>query len=279
MRDRVHQESVPASIPQLKASDSGLFVTPSYATTFYDINCKKAPFDKVLVRKALNLAIDRSALINDVLNNGGTPAYSLVAPGYAVNGKDFADGRGTFGLSPTADPAAAKQALADAGYPDGKGFPTLHLSYYTNDTAKLMTEAIADQLKTNLGINVEISNQDWAVYHADIQAGNYDVGAMGWGADYNHPMTFLQLLETGNVNNNVFYSNKEYDTLVKKAQTQTDPAQAMATMQQAEAVAAAEYPLMPLFFRTNMMLLSPTIQGVYRDALSNLYFRSASVTG
>ena len=274
------QYTVPAaSIPQLKAADSGLVVTPAYATTFYDINNKKAPYDNKLVRKALNLAIDRNALINDVLNNGGTPAYSLVAPGYIVNGKEFSDGRSTFGLGPTADATAAKQALADAGYPDGKGFPTLQLSYYTNDTAKLMTEAIAAQLKANLGINVEISNKDWAVYYDDIKAGNYDVGAMGWGADYFHPMTFLPLLLTGDANNNVFYSNPAYDKLVQQAQTETDPAKAMTLMQQAESLAAEDYPLIPLFFRSNMMMVSPNVKGVYRDVLSNLYFRSAYVTG
>jgi oligopeptide transport system substrate-binding protein len=90
-------------------------------------------------------------------------------------------------------------------------------------------------------------------------------------------MTFLQLLQTGNINNNVFYSNPAYDKLVQQAQTETDPAQAMTIMQQAETLAAGDYPIIPLFFRSNMMLLSPNVKGVYRDELSNLYFRSASV--
>lgn len=268
----------PSDIAQLKTSGQGLVVTPAYATTFFDINDAKAPYDNPLVRKALNLAIDRNSIINDVLQNGGTPAFSVLPPGYVVGGTDFAAGRSNFDLSATADPDAAKQALSDAGYPDGQGFPTLQLSYYTDNSAKLMTEAIANQLQTNLGIKVQISNQDWAVYYADIQAGNYDVAAMGWSADYFHPMTFLQLLQTGNINNNVFYSNPLYDQLVVQAQSETDPAKAMALMQQADALASADYPVMPIFYRANMMLISPKVQGVYRDVLGNLYFSAATVT-
>ncbi|MCL2490028.1 MAG: peptide ABC transporter substrate-binding protein [Propionibacteriaceae bacterium] len=272
--------TVPASdIASLKTGNQGLVVTQAYATTFFDINNKKAPYDNPLVRKALNLAIDRNSLINDVLQNGGTPAYSLLPPGYVVDGTDLTDGRSTFDLGPTADPDAAKQALADAGFPGGAGFPTLQLSYYTNDTAKLMTEAVAAELEQNLGIKVQISNEDWAVYYADIQAGNYDVAAMGWSADYFHPMTFMQLLVTGDVNNNVGYSNPQYDALVSQAQTETDPAKALTIMQQADTLASAEYPTLNVFYRANMMLVSPNIQGVYRDVLGNIYFSAASVTG
>ncbi|MDR2566096.1 MAG: peptide ABC transporter substrate-binding protein [Bifidobacteriaceae bacterium] len=274
------QLTVPSSdIARLKTSDSGLVVTPAYATTWYNINNTKAPYDNVLVRKALNLAVDRDALINEVLQNGGSPAYSPVAPGYTVDGEEYAEGRSTFDLSPKADPEAAQAALAEAGYPGGQGFPTLQLSYYTDDTTKLMTEALADQLETNLGITVEISNEDWAVYYDNTQAGNYEVGAMGWGADYFHPMTFLQLFKTGDVNNNVFYSNPEYDALVTAAQAETDPVAALDLMRQADAIASAEYPVLSLFYRANLMLVSPDLKGVYRTVLNNLYFKSAYLEG
>jgi oligopeptide transport system substrate-binding protein len=274
------QLTVPSSdIARLKTSDSGLVVTPAYSTTWYNINNAKAPYDNPLVRKALSLAVDREALVNEVLQNGGTPAFSPVAPGYSVDGVEYSEGRSDFGLSATADPEAAKAALAEAGYPGGEGFPTLQLSYYTDDTVKLMTEALADQFETNLGINVEISNEDWAVYYDNVQAGNYEVGAMGWGADYFHPMTFLQLLQTDDVNNNVFYSNLEYDALVIQAQAETDPAVAMDLMRQADELSAAEYPVLCLFYRANMMLVSPELKGVYRTVLNNLYFRSAYLEG
>ncbi|MDR3051236.1 MAG: peptide ABC transporter substrate-binding protein [Oscillospiraceae bacterium] len=268
----------PTDYARLRSGDNGLVIVPAYATTYYDINNAKAPYDNVLVRKALNLAIDRTSLIEDVIQTPATPAYTLIAPGYVVDGKDFVEGRSTFGLSPTADVEGARAALAEAGYPNGEGFPALQLSYYTNDTTKKTAEALAAMLSENLNITVEISNEDWAVYYNNIQAGNYDIGAMGWGADYLHPMTFLPLLKTGDPNNLVGYSNPAYDELVTKAQGETDPAAAVKLMQDAENIASAEYPLLNLFYRSNTMLLRPKVQGYLFDYSGNIYFKTAHIT-
>lgn len=79
---------------------------------------------------------------------------------------------------PTADVEAAQAALAEAGYPNGEGFPTLKLSYYQDDTVKKIVEAMAEMLKNNLNINVEVSSNDWAIFYEDVQQGNYEVAAM-----------------------------------------------------------------------------------------------------
>lgn len=110
-----------------------------------------------------------------------------------MDGKDITEGRSNFELSETADVEAAKAALAEAGYPDGEGFPTLQLSYYSDDNVKKIAEAIAEMWQQNLGITAEISSADWAVFYDSVQAGDYDVAAMGWGADYLNPMSFLPL--------------------------------------------------------------------------------------
>jgi oligopeptide transport system substrate-binding protein len=263
--------------PRMRAQDDGLIIVPAYATTYYDINNAKAPYDNVLVRKALNLAIDRAALIDEVIQAPATPAYSLIGPGYVVNGEDFTAAISDFGLTPTADVAGAQAALAEAGYPGGAGFPVLHLSYYTDDTVKKVVEAMAAMFTENLGIQVEISNEDWAVYYENIIAGNYDVGAMGWGADYLHPMTFLPLLKTGDANNLVGYSNTEYDALVEQARSETDPVKAMEIMRQADSIASAEYPLLTLYYRSNSMLLRPKVTGYYFDYSGSIRLRNAQI--
>ena len=97
-----------------------------------------------------------------------TPAYNFLAPGYTVDGKDMMDGVSDRGLSATADVEAAKAALAEAGYPDGEGFPTLQLSYYSDDTVKKVAEAIAEMLEKNLGIDVEVNSAEWAVFYEDV---------------------------------------------------------------------------------------------------------------
>ena len=209
--------SVPSSdYARLKAEKAGLQVYPSYGTVYYNINCEAEPYNDPLVRKALCLAVDRQALIDNVVQVDARPAYSFLAPGYSVDGKDITEGRSDYGLSATADVEAAQAALAEAGYPNGEGFPTLKLSYYQDDTVKKIVEAMAEMLKNNLNINVEVSSNEWAIFYEDVQQGNYEVAAMGWSADYLNPMSFLPLFKTGDSSNNSFYSNPEYDALVEQ---------------------------------------------------------------
>ena len=270
--------SIPSSdYARLKAENAGVQVYPSYGTVYYDINCAKAPYDNALVIKALCLAIDREALINNVAQVEAQPAYSFLAPGYVVDGADITEGRSDYELSSTADPEAAKAALAEAGYPDGEGFPTVQLSFYSDDNVKKIAEAIAEMWETNLGISVEVSSADWAVFYDAVQSGDYDVAAMGWSADYVNPMSFLPLLYTGDVTNNVFYSNEEYDAIVDQVKVEKDSAKFVELVMQADAVASAEYPVLPLYYKSNNFLLKDYVQGVYMTSSSNIYFKHASV--
>lgn len=270
--------TIPSSdMARLKADNAGVQTAGSYGTVFYDINCSVAPFDNVLVRKALNLAIDRESIINNVAQIDAVPAFSFYAPGYVVDGKDLTEGRSTFEMSATAEIEAAQAALAEAGYPNGEGFPTLQLSYYSDDNVKKIAEAIKEMWETNLGITVEISSADWGVFYTDVQAGNYQVAAMGWSADYVNPMSFLPLLYTDDVTNNSFYSNPDYDALVDQVKTENDPAMFASLVKQADELVSADYPVLPLYYKANNYLLKDYVDGVYMTASSNLYFKNAVV--
>lgn len=270
--------TIPSSdIARLKADNAGVQTAGSYGTVYYDINCGVAPFDNVLVRKALCLAIDRESLINNVAQIDAEPAYSFYAPGYVVDGKDLTEGRPTFEMSATAEVEAAQAALAEAGYPNGEGFPTLQLSYYSDDNVKKIAEAIKEMWETNLGITVEISSADWGVFYTDVQAGNYQVAAMGWSADYVNPMSFLPLLYTDDVTNNSFYSNPNYDALVDQVKTENDPAAFASLVKQADELVSADYPVLPLYYKSNNYLLKDYVDGVYMTSSSNLYFKNAVV--
>ena len=267
----------PSDYARLKMEDAGVVSVSSYGTVFYNFNCAAEPFNNVLVRKAFNLAIDRSSIINDVVQIPAEPAYSFIAPGYGLDGVDFVDGRSTFELGPTANVEAAQAALAEAGYPNGEGFPEITLSYYTSDTVKKIVEALAEMLQTNLNIKINIENEEWAVYYPKVQSGEFDLCAMGWSADYLHPMTFLPLLKTGDVNNLGMYSNAEYDALVLTAQSETDPAVGMAIMQEADNIASAEYPMMTLYYKVNMILMKNYVEGYYFAPSNILYLKTAYV--
>ena len=271
--------SVPSSdYARLKAENAGLQVYPSYGTVYYNINCAVEPFDDPLVRKALCLAVDRQALINNVVQTDAEPAYSFLAPGYMVDGKDITEGRDSFCLSETADVEAAQAALAEAGYPNGEGFPTLQLSYYQDDTVSKIVEALAEMLKTNLNINVETSSNDWAIFYDNVLQGNYQVAAMGWSADYLNPMSFLPLFRTGDSTNNTFYSNAEYDALVDQVMVESDPAKAAELTLQADAIASGEYCCLPLYYKANTFLMHDNVSGFYMTASGSLYFKNVVVS-
>lgn len=271
--------SIPAAdLARLKADKAGVQTYPNYGTVYYIMNCSVAPYNDPLVRKALCLAVDRRSLIDNVVQDTCVPAFSFLAPGYTVDGTDITEGRSDYGLSATADVEAAQAALAEAGYPGGEGFPTMQLSYYSDDTVKKVVEAMAEMFKTNLGINVEISSNEWGVFYDSVQAGNYQVAAMGWSADYTHPMSFLPLLKTGDSTNTSFYSNPDYDALVDQVMVEPDAAKAAELVRQADDMASNDYAMLPLYYKSNSMLMKDYVSGYFMTASGNLYFRDAKVS-
>ncbi len=267
-----------ADLLRLKSESDDLYTLPTYATTYYLINNAKAPYDNPKVREALNLAIDRKALIDNILQGSGNPAFAMVSPGYNVGGKGYADDRSDYGLKANADAKKAQQLLAEAGYPNGEGFPTLELSYYTHPQVKQIVEAMAQMFQDNLNIKVNISTEEWKVYYDGIQNGNYEVAAMGWGGDYLNPMTFLPLLVSDDPLNNTGYANPEYDKAVAIAKSETDPVKAMKLMLDAENIAMKEYPLLPLYYRSTNLMMKPYVEGWYLTPTNNLYFKYAVIS-
>lgn len=270
--------TIPAGdIARLRADKAGLVTAPSYGTVYYNVNCAKEPYNNPLVRKALNLAIDRQSLIDNVIQIDAVPAYSFLSPGYVVDGKDILDGRSDFDLSPTANVEEAKKALADAGYPDGKGFPTLELSFYSDDTTKKTVEAVKEMWEKNLGIKVDVNSAEWAVYYSAVQQGDYQVGAMGWSADYVNPMSFLPLLYTKDVTNTAYYSNPKYDALVDQVKVEPDPVKFGELVKEADQVVSSDYAVIPLYYKANTYLIKNNIKGVYMTSSASLYFKNARV--
>jgi oligopeptide transport system substrate-binding protein len=262
---------------RLKSGSDAYQSVPSFGTTYYLINRNVKPFDDVRVRRALSMAIDRQEIITNVLQSSDTPAFGFVSPGYVLNGRDFREGRPNYGLSATADVAGARRLLAEAGYPEGRGFPTIQLSHYTDRNVRNVVEVLQQMWKQNLNLNIEVSNQEWAVYYAGVQRGDYEIGAMGWGGDYLHPVTFLNVMTSGNPSNYTSYKNAEYDALVAAAQTEVDPAKAVEIMQKAEDLAMNDIAILPLYHRSVIFMMAPHVKGYYMTPLSHLFFRDAYV--
>jgi len=194
--------------PDLKPR-SDFYVGPALVTYFYRINSTKKPFDDVRVRKALNLAIDRPQITRDVLLLGQLPATHFVPPGI----RGYASPQTEIGY----DVTAARKLLAEAGFPDGKGFPKFGILYNTLEAHKKLAEVVADQLRRNLNIDVAAYNQEWQSYLESERSLNYDVSRGGWVGDYEDPNTFLDIWVTNGGNNKTGWGNLVYDRLIEAA--------------------------------------------------------------
>jgi len=227
------------------------------------------------VRKALSIAIDRKAIVENVTKGGQVPAYSFVPKGILnEKGEDFANKE--YYDANKANVEEAKKLLAEAGYPEGKGLPTLEFMYNSEGAHKDVAQVI-QQDWAKLGVNVELANQEWKVFLNTRQQGGYEIARHGWSGDYVDPMTFLDLWVTGGGNNDAGYSNPEYDKLVNDAKAEQDPDKRWDLMHQAEAIVMDEMPIIPLYYYTKVKGAKPEVKGVRVSTLGHTLFDKASI--
>lgn len=249
---------------------------PDGSVYHYMFNVTKAPFDNVKVRKAFALSVDRNLIISSLLKGGEMAAYAWAPYGYpdVKTGEDF---RKVGGDLFKEDLAAAKQLLAEAGYPEGKGFPAVTMLYNTNDMHKAIAEALQEMWKKNLGITVQLTNQEWKVYLQARYQGDFQMARRGWVSDYLDPMTAMETMLGDNKNNNSRWANAEYDKLINQAKNTLDNTARMKLMHDAEKILVNDMPIVPLFFDTKKVLQKPNVKGIIRDPLGAVYFREASI--
>jgi oligopeptide transport system substrate-binding protein len=225
---------------------------PYLGCYYYLFNVTRPPLDNPKVRRALALAINREQITRYVTRANESPALNFTPPGTAGY---------TARAQLVGDLTDARQLLAEAGYPDGKGFPTLSLLYNTSDAHARIAEVIQQMWVTGLGINVELVNMEWKVYLAQTQSGNYDIARAGWIGDYVDPNTFLDMWVTGGGNNRARWSNTDYDALIRKASEALDTDARLELFQQAESILINELPIMPIYFYRSKSLVQPSVRG------------------
>jgi oligopeptide transport system substrate-binding protein len=222
------------------------------------VNVTRKPFDDVWVRRALAYGVDREAIARDLLK-GSRRAWGNFAPaGYPGY---------THPQPQTFDPEKARECLARAGYPGGRGFPKVSILFNTSDDNRRIAEAVHAMWTRVLGIHVELSNQEWGSYLQSTVALQYDVARRSWIGDYLDPNTFLGLMMSDDGNNRTGWKDPAYDALMRAAAREIDPAERMRIMARAEALLLDQAPVIPLYHYATSELIKPYVRGLYPTAL------------
>jgi oligopeptide transport system substrate-binding protein len=245
----------------------------AFGTDFFSFNCRATlpgeranPFHDARVRRAFALAVDKQALIDRVTRLGERVASTLVPPG-SIPGYPRIEGLGY-------DPARARDELKAAGWEDrngdgvvenaaGEKFPTVDILYSTaSPRYQNLALAMRDMWKRELRVAAECRGKDSKLYKEDLKKGNFMIARGGWYGDYGDPMTWLDLQQSQNGNNDRGYANAEFDRRLADAGTEPDPAKRLARLAELERwLFTEEVPLMPLCNYVTVYMYDPAKTG------------------
>lgn len=229
---------------------------PFLGCYYYMLNTTRKPLNDIRVRQALSLAMDREEICTKIMAAGEIPAYGLVPPGMVgFEGEACAK----------ENPEEARRLLAEAGYPEGKGFPRMDILYNTDEAHQTIAELIRKQWQRELGIQIKTRNEEWASYLSSHRQMKYNISRRGWIGDYADPSTFLDMFVTGGEQNNTGWSNAEYDRLIEKAAGEADPEKRMAIFERAERILMDELPILPIYFYVSKNMVKPYVRGFYNN--------------
>lgn len=251
------------------AGSDELKVWPSITSYYVLFNPEEKPFDDVRVRQAFSMAVDRAEVARACGSSfeGSTffVAKNLLS---SASGKYWSDEAEEEPIS--FDPERAKELLAEAGYPNGEGFPKVTYKYPSLQVDSDVAQALQAQWKENLGIDVELQAEEEQVNISDRRAGNFQLCRMRWTADFADPYTFLSMYRTGDSYNDNNTSCEEYDTLMAESGTEADPTERFRLMHEAENVLLGDYCFgVPVINSSNIYLVNQRISNLELDPSRN----------
>ena len=216
------------------------------------------------------MSINRPQIVENVTKGGQIPAYNFTPPD-------------TIGFTAEAkveyNIEAARALLAEAGYPNGEGFPKLEILYNTDESHRLVAIAIQQMWKQALNVDITLVNQDWQVYLDSETRGNYHISRAGWIGDYADPNNFLDMLLTGGGNNRTGWGNTEYDALIAAAAKAVTNEERFKYFQQNEHILIEEAPVMPIYTYTKVYLIHPSVSGWEANILDQHPYKYVSLGG
>jgi oligopeptide transport system substrate-binding protein len=244
-------------------------IDPLLGVYFYRCNVTVKPLDDPRVRRALALALDRESLTGNVLRAGQQPAHGFTPPGCA-------EGYTTPRVL-AFDPEQARRLLAEAGFPDGRGFPPLEILINTSEAHRVIAEAVQEMWKRHLNVRVGVRNEDWGVYLESQRKLAFSLSRAAWVGDYLDPSTFLTMWRTGDGNNNTGWSNPKYDGLLEASAREGDPARRFEILGQAERLLLDELPVLPVYWYVRPWLKRPEVQGWPPSVLDHRCYKAIAL--
>jgi peptide/nickel transport system substrate-binding protein len=248
----------------------------SLQTQYYGFLLTNPIFSNKKVRQAFNYAIDRDTIVNFVLQGEGEPAHNGIIPpmkGYpqkTVKGYDF-------------EPQLAKKLFVEAGYPNGKGFPTIKLSYNkVGDVNELIAKTIQYQLKTVLGVNIEFMELTTSEINEKRENGEIYFWRYGWIADFPDPSNFIEQFHSkhiiegkkSSINHNR-YSNPEFDKYLDMAMSETNEDKRMKFYAKAENILIDDAAVIPIYYADEIRLVNPLLKNF---TINEIEYRDYSVS-
>ncbi len=242
-------------------------------STFYlEYNLTDKNLANKNLRTALTYAVDSQAFIDSIVKNDSKPAVSYTPPIVKGLNGSFADEVGA--LIPAFDADKAKDYYAKAL--EELGVDTVELTMISDDTdsAVLYAAFVQEQLKVNLGIDLKVESMPFKSRIEKMTNKDFSIVFAGWGPDYNDPMTFLDMFETGNGNNHTSYSNAAYDDLLDKVRAELDPTARFGYLTELEKILMQDLPIGPIYWRAKDYVVSGKIaSGVRRTAFQDMNYR------
>lgn len=226
---------------------------PFLGTYFLRFNCAKPPFKDPRVRLAFSLVVDKERVVGKITRAGELPAGGLVPPG--INGYPPIKG-----LTRNID--RARQLLAEAGFPEGKGFPLVSYLYSEGQLNEDIAVELQAMFRDGLGVNINLQRQEWKVYLRSMSSLDYDICRASWVGDYKDQNTFLDMFVTGGGNNRTGWSNTVYDSLIEEAAREVQTRKRMEILAKAEEMLVVEQaPICPIYFYVGIQLYDPNKLG------------------
>jgi len=258
---------VPPSLRDELKGQPWFHTGPFLGTWFIRANVNKPPLNDPRVRRALALAIDRKSIVEKITRLGEPVAFSMTPPGA---GQGFQPPPG-----PGFDPAMAKKLLAEAGYPEGKGFPRITYLYLPLPVERNIAIELQAMWRDNLGIDIGLTKQEQKVWLASMRELSYDLCRSSWVGDYNDPNTFLECFTTGNGNNRTGWASAKYDQLIADAAREADVQKRFAIFREAEKLLVSEEaPVFPVYHYVGVQFRRENLGGVENNLIDDHPFRA-----